>query len=285
MNRGREAIWGVDFSSKPRARGERLSCNLLARSPPRSQLCGVNVWGVNLTERGDQKKAGSGRSRKRRSKSRFGSWLTSFSGILASVATIVAALASVVAAHQTSRVDQLTVVVKQQRQQLQASAAKPAAARSAAVPSNSVGGAALTGGAYLSALQPTLDDASLQTGPQTMSSTAYQDSVTFDCDGPGGNDQPDEAFDVAGHTLFRAVVGIPDNAQDATNLNETITFANQSGTQLMKPVVVSLGNPAVVRLNISGVTQLEVICSGTNSETQAQDNGNQLTLGNANISG
>ena len=39
MNRGREAIWDVDFSGKPRARGERLSCNLLARSPPRSQLC------------------------------------------------------------------------------------------------------------------------------------------------------------------------------------------------------------------------------------------------------
>jgi hypothetical protein len=240
--------------------------------------------GVNLTEQRVQDKASSGRSRKRRSKSRFGSWFTSFSGILASAATIVAALASVVAAHQTSRADQLTIVVKQQRQQLQVAAAKPAA-RSTTTPSTSAGGATLTGGAYLSALQPTLDDADLQAGPQTMSSTAYQDSVTFGCDGPGGNDQPDEAFDVAGHTLFRAVVGIPDNAEDATNLNETVTFASQSGTQLMKPVVVSLGNPADVRLNISGVTQLEVICSGTNSETQAQDNGNQMTLGNANISG
>ena len=237
-----------------------------------------------MTEQRVQDKASSGRSRKRRSKSRFGSWITSFSGILASIATIVAALASVVAAHQTSRADQLTIVVKQQRQQLQVAAAKPAA-RSTTTPSTSAGGATLTGGAYLSALQPTLDDADLQAGPQTMSSTAYQDSVTFGCDGPGGNDQPDEAFDVAGHTLFRAVVGIPDNAEDATNLNETVTFASQSGTQLMKPVVVSLGNPAVVRLNISGVTQLEVICSGTNSETQAQDNGNQMTLGNANISG
>jgi hypothetical protein len=240
--------------------------------------------GVNLTEQRVRNKAGSGRSRKRRSKSRFGSWITSFSGILASVATIVAALASVVAAHQTSRADQLTIVVKQQRQQLQVAAAKPAT-RSATTPSTSAGGATLTGGAYLSALQPTFNNANLQTGPQTMSSTAYPDSVTFDCDGPSGADQPDEAFDVAGHTQFRAVVGVPDNAQDATNLNETVTFANQSGAQLMKPVVVSLGNPAVVRLNISGVTQLEVICSGTNSETQAQDNGNQLTLGNANVSG
>jgi hypothetical protein len=221
--------------------------------------------------------AGGDRPRKRRSKSRFGSWITSLSGILASLATIVAA-------HQTSRVDQLTITVRQQRQQLQSSAAK-AAARSTAAPSNSVGGATLTGGTYLSALQPALDYAELQTGAQTMSSTAYPSSVTFNCDGPANNDQPDEAFDVAGHTLFRAVVGIPDNTQDATSLNETVTFADQGGAQLMRPVVVSLGNPATVRLNISGVTQLEMTCSGTDPQTQQQENGNQVTLGNAYISG
>jgi hypothetical protein len=203
------------------------------------------------------------------------------------VATIVAAVASVIAAHQTSRVDQLTITVRQQRQQLQSSAAK-AAARSTPGPSSSSGssgGAAPAGGTYLSALQPTLDNSDLQTGTQTMSATAYPNSVTFGCDGPASSDQPDEAFDVAGHTLFRAVVGIPDNAQDATSLDETVTFANQGGTQLIKPVVVSLGNPAVVRLNISGVTQLEVTCSGTNSQTQQQDDDNELTLGNAYISG
>jgi len=227
--------------------------------------------------------AGSGRPRKRRPKSRFGSWITSFSGILASLATIVAAVASVVAAHQTSRVNQLTITVKEQRQQLQASAAR-ATPRSAATPSGSVGGAVQTSGTYLSALQPTIDQSVLQTGAQTMSARAYPNSITFDCDGPANTDQPDEAFDVAGHNLFRAVVGIPDNAQNATSLNETVTFANQDGTQLMKPVVVSLGNPAVVRLNISGVTQLEMTCSGTDPQTQQQENGNQVTLGNAYIS-
>ena len=227
---------------------------------------------------------GGGPPRKRRSKSRFGSWITSFSGILASVATIVAAVASVVAAHQTSRVDQLTIIVRQQRQQLQAYAPK-APARSTTAPSASVGGAAPTGGTYLSALQPTIENAPLQAGAQTMSATAYPNSITFDCDGPVNTDQSDEAFDVAGHTLFRAVVGIPDNAQNATSLNETVTFANQSGTELIKPVVVSLGNPAVVRINISGVTQLEMTCSGTDPQTQQQENGNQVSLGNAYISG
>jgi hypothetical protein len=224
------------------------------------------------------------RPRKRRSKSRFGSWVTSFSGILASVATIVAAVASVFAAHQTSRVDQLTITVRQQRQQLLASAAK-SAPQSPTSPSNSSGGAVPVGETALSALQPTLDNGDLRTGAQTMSAKAYPNSVTFDCSGPFNTDQPDEAFDIAGHTSFRAVVGIPDNAQNATSLNETVTFANEDGTQLMKPVVVSLGKPAVVRLNVSGVTQLEVTCSGTDPQTQENEDGNQITLGNAYISG
>ncbi|HUY48347.1 MAG TPA: hypothetical protein VMV92_21895 [Streptosporangiaceae bacterium] len=207
------------------------------------------------------------------------SWLKSFSGILASAATIVAAVASVVAAHQTSRVNQLTIVVRQQRQQLQRAA--PAATEQ----SGSVGGATLSGGTYLSALQPTVDHADLQTGTQTMSAKTYPNSITFGCDGPANTDQPDEAFNVGGHALFRAVVGIPDNAQNATSLNETVTFANQGGTQLISPVVVSLGKPATVRLSISRVTQLEVTCSGTDPRTQQPDSSNELTLGNAYISG
>jgi hypothetical protein len=233
--------------------------------------------------------ADSKRPRKARSKSRFRSWTTWFSGILASVATIAAAVASLFAAHQTSRVDQLTIIVNQQRQQLRASAASAAKAAAAARPnpasSSSTGGATLTGGTYLSALQPTVDNADLGTGAQTMSATAYPNSITFGCEGPVNTDQPDEAFNVAGHTLFRAVVGIPDNTQDATSLNETVIFANQNGTQLMKPVVVSLGNPAVVQLNISGVTQLEMTCSGTDPQTQEQDDDNVVALGNAYISG
>ena len=69
---------------------------------------------------------GSPEPRKHKSKSRFGRLSPWFGGILASVATIVAALASVVAAHQTSRVNELTIIVKQQRQQL-AAAGRPSA--------------------------------------------------------------------------------------------------------------------------------------------------------------
>lgn len=117
-----------------------------------------------------------------------------------------------------------------------------------------------------------------------MSAKAYPDSSTIQCSGLQGNGEPDVAYDVAGHAVFKAEVGIPDNATDATNLDETVIFANQAGTQLIKPVVVSLGHPAAVQLNISAVTQLEVTCTGINTENQAQDNGNELTLGNAFVS-
>jgi len=222
--------------------------------------------------------------RKRKSKSRFGRWLTSFSGILASVATIVAALASVVAAHQTSRVNQLTITVRQQRQQLEAAGAEPAA-HSSTTPSGSTGNEVLAGVSYLSALQPTLSGPQVQSGQQAMSARTYPNSIMFDCDGSIIGVQPDVAYDVAGHTVFHAVVGIPDNAQNATNVNETVSFANQSGALLIKPVVVSLGNPTTVQMNISGVTQLEMTCTGTNTQTQQPDNGEELALGNAYVSG
>jgi len=224
---------------------------------------------------------------KPKKKPRLGRWLTSFSGILASLATIVAAAASVVAAHQTSRVNQLTIVVRQQQQQLRqahrqsAGAPSPATSGSASSSSQSV---LPPGGIYLSATQPTVNEADLGIGSQTMSAKAYPDSDTFYCFGPQGNGQPDEAFNVAGNSQFKAEVGIPDNTSNATSLDETVIFANQAGAQLIKPVVVSLGHPAAVTLNISGVTQIEVSCTGTNTTNQQPQNSNVVTLGNAFVS-
>jgi hypothetical protein len=224
---------------------------------------------------------------KPKKKPRLGRWLTSFSGILASVATIAAAAASVLAAHQTSRVNQLTIVVRQQQQQLrQAQRNSPSTPSPAATGggSSSSQSALPPGGIYLSATQPTVDHGYLRTGPQTMSAKAYPDSDTFYCYGPQGNGEPDEAFNVAGHSQFKAEVGIPDNTSDATSLDETVIFSNQAGVQLIKPIVVSLGHPAAVTLNLSGVTQIEASCTGTNTENQQPDNNNLVTLGNAFVS-
>jgi hypothetical protein len=219
--------------------------------------------------------AGRARPRKR-------GWFTSFSGILASISTIIAAAATVFATIQTGKVNQLTITVRQQRQQLQQAAP---AGSSGSGGSGSAGGVTLTGGTYLSAVRPTVDHAELETGAQNLLARPYPNSITFRCDGAVNTDEPDEAFNVGGHALFRAEVGVPDNAQNATSLNETVIFANQGGSQLIRPVVVSLGKPAFVRLNISRVTQLEITCSGADPRTQQPDNGNELTLGNAYVSG
>jgi hypothetical protein len=218
-----------------------------------------------------------------RKRGRLASGLTWFTSILASLATIAAAVASLFAAHQTDRVNQLTVVVRQQQQQLR-QVSKPGTSPGAAPSSKSSGGALPAGGVYLSAMQPTVDNADEFTGSQTMSASQYPSSVGFYCAGPQSGGQPDEAFNVAGHKLFTAVVGIPDSAEDSTNLDETVIFANQAGVQLIKPVIVSLGHPARVQLSIAAVTQLEVTCSGTNTANQQQDNGHLLVLGNGAVS-
>lgn len=237
------------------------------------------------TQRGGPVQGGTESVHRRNRRGRLGAWFTSVSGVLASVATIVAALASVLAAHQTTRVNQLTIVVRQQQQQINQAqhASKAQQASGSTIASGASGGASGQGSAYLSALEPTVDHGDFSTGSQIMSATPYPDSVTFWCL-PGSSGQPTEAFDVAGHSLFMAVVGIPDNTNDVTSVDETVTFADQAGTPLMNPVTVSLGHPATVRLNISAVTQLAVTCTGLNTQNQQSANGYDVTLGNAQIS-
>jgi hypothetical protein len=236
-------------------------------------------------QRGEPVKGGNESVRRKKKRGRLGAWFTSASGILASVATIVAAVASVLAAHQTTRADQLTIVVRQQQEQIKRAqqANKVQKNGGATTASGATGGASLQGSAYLSALQPTVDNGDIYPDSQVMSAKSYPDSVTFICQ-PANGGQPTEAFDVAGHTLFTAVVGIPDDTSNVTSVDETVTFADQSGTDLMNPVTVSLGHPATVQLNISGVTQLAVTCAGINTQTQQSANGYAITLGNAQIS-
>lgn len=222
---------------------------------------------------------------RRKKRGRLGGWFRSASGILASFATIVAALASVLAAHQTTRVNQLTIVVRQQQQQIKQAqqTVKTQQADHSTGSSGASGGAAAPGSSYLSDLQPTVNYGDLSAGSQIMSAKSYAHSVTLLCL-PASGGQPTAAFDVAGHTNFTAVVGIPDNTTNVTSVDETVTFADQSGTQLINPVTVSLGHPATVSLNISEVTQLAVTCTGINTQTQQTTNGNPVTLGNAEIS-
>ena len=217
---------------------------------------------------------------------RFSAWLRSLSGIISSIAAIATAAAALFAAYQTTRVHEQSRTIAQQSHQLQQIQARPVptvtVTVTASAGSSQDGGALLTQKGFLSALQPTVGNP--QSGPQTMSSDAYQNSVTFGCSGTGGNDQPDVAWDIAGSHKFTTTVGIPDNTPDVTGVAETVNFANQNGADLGKPVVVSLGSPAKVTLDVTGVTQLAATCTGVDIHTHQPNSGNPVTLGNAGVS-
>ena len=142
----------------------------------------------------------------------------------------------------------------------------------------------VSAGHYLSDLTATVDDAGLSTGQVVITARPYTSSISFACDGGGGAGRPDEAYDVAGSSTFTAEVGIADNMQNATDVIATVTFSNESGQLLGKPVQVSLGHPAKLTLSIGNVTQLGLTCSGRNAQTDQTASAFQVTLGNASVS-
>lgn len=60
-----------------------------------------------------------------------------------------------------------------------------------------------------------------------------------------------------------------------------MTFSNESGQQIGKPVEVSLGHPVKLSLPIGGVTQLGLTCNGRDRRTSEVANGFKVTLGDA----
>lgn len=224
--------------------------------------------------------------------SRMAAGMTSVAGITTAIATITtsaSAFLGVVVHHQATQLNQAKAQASQQAQTIQqlqgrvhAAAASSAAPSAAPSPASTpaVGNAAR----YLSNLQPTVDNAVVQDGQQVLSDQPYPNSISFGCAGPQGNGQPDEAYDVAGSSTFTAQVGIADDTQSVTGVIATVTFSNEAGQQLGKPVNVSLGQPAQVTLNITGVTQLGMTCVARDAHTNQVASGFDITLGNAGIS-
>jgi len=148
-------------------------------------------------------------------------------------------------------------------------------------PTGTTSGAQIDGPAhYFSKMTPTVDNALIETGQQVIAAQPYVNSISFGCDG-GDGDQPDEAYNVAGNSMFTAEVGIADNSEDATNVIATVTFSDESGQRIGQPVEVSLGHPIKLSLNIGGVTQLGMTCNGRDRRTSQIANGFNVTLGDA----
>jgi hypothetical protein len=215
--------------------------------------------------------------------------MTSFAGIITAIATIMAsasAILGVLYQHQATQLKQAHATVSQQAQQI--NALKVSAAQKTATPTESaspVAAPAPTSGAvrYLADLTPTVDNGNISPGQQVIAAQPYPKSIMFYCNG-GANDQPIEAYDVAGSSTFTANAGIPDSMQNATDVAATLTFTNESGRQIGSPVQVSLGHPVKIDLNITGVTQLGLTCAGRNMSTSQSVYEFEVAFGNAGVS-
>ena len=214
--------------------------------------------------------------------------MTSFAGIVTAVATITTSASAVLGVlfhHQAAQLQQARATVSQQARQIQTlRGGSTPTAPATPVADSTQNPASLTNVAhYLSDLTATVDNSGLNTEQQVIKAQPYAKSVTIYCGGGSGS-QPDLANDLAGSSTFTAVAGIPDNMQNATDVVATITFSNESGQQVGKPVQVSLGQPVKVNLNIDGVTQLGFTCNGRDARTAQATSSFEVTLGDAGIS-
>jgi hypothetical protein len=100
----------------------------------------------------------------------------------------------------------------------------------------------------------------------------YATSSSFYCPTSGLID-----WNVAGYKTFTAEFGIPDDAQSATGVSNTVTFTDQNGKTLGQSTT-SLGQQVKISLSVSGVDRLIMSCArqGTNNSTN-----NLVALGNA----
>jgi hypothetical protein len=225
--------------------------------------------------------------------SRISANMTSVAAIATAIATIttsVSAMLGLYVHHQATQLHQAHQRVAEQAVQIRqlqhadaaaAVATSPAPSPTATQPAASLGSIAH----YLSNLTPTVDNQYVENGQQVIAAQPYPNSIAFGCNGNGGNgDQPGEAYDIAGSSSFTAEVGIADDTQNVTNVIATVTFSNEAGRQLGKPVQVSLGHPVRVTVNVNGVTQLGMTCSGRDARTSQTFYDFNVAMGDAGVS-
>lgn len=115
-------------------------------------------------------------------------------------------------------------------------------------------------------------DGEVDTGnDEHISNVDYPDSIRFYCPTSGLLD-----WNVAGFTTFTAVFGIPDDAQSATAIINTMTFSDQNGHQLAM-AKTALGQPAQIQFALKGATRLIMSCDRQGSNDSVN---NFVTLGN-----
>lgn len=131
------------------------------------------------------------------------------------------------------------------------------------------------GSQFLTSPVDNSDDVSTQVDLH-ISDVDYPHSVELSCPTGGIDD-----WNVAGYSTFSAMFGIPDDAQNATGVTDTITFTDQNGRTL-GTATASIGQPAKVSLSFTGVDRLVINCSRQGGDAQYA-NHNAVALGDASV--
>jgi hypothetical protein len=143
-------------------------------------------------------------------------------------------------------------------------------------PVQSQGGQASTpiGTTGLWALTPLQDFTQSTTGSEQIGTKTYANSVRFSC----AYSMDDIIYNVAGYSVLKAYIGVPNNSADAAGTTATISFLKDgTSRQLIPNVTVALDQPERVQVNLRGTSQLEIDC------TASQPGGIDIVLGNATL--
>lgn len=137
--------------------------------------------------------------------------------------------------------------------------------------SQNSGSVQAAGAVHLSSLTPLQDNEnrsgdSASEGPQQIGSATYADSVRFTC-GPQ-SDPSSLVYDVAGYKTFKATIGVPSDATNASGNSTAIQFLKDgSSVQLSPGITTALDQPQNVTIPLSGASQLEISCASSSSES------------------
>ncbi|HET8659202.1 MAG TPA: hypothetical protein VFM55_09415 [Micromonosporaceae bacterium] len=114
------------------------------------------------------------------------------------------------------------------------------------------------------ALVPVPDGTTEMPPLETPDPAPTQRSVTWYCMYPTSSYIE---WNVAGYQTFTATLGIADDTSDAFGAIASMTFYDEDGRQLTKPIDVRMGHPQPVRIPLAGVVHLRLTCSGRDART------------------
>jgi len=215
-------------------------------------------------------------------------WL-SLPGLLAAVATLVTALTALAAlfVHQNQVLDERTVALDQATSHplptVTVTATVTAAPElptigtgpdSGFVDSAAPASTLPLGSRYLADLEPVDWSTAYSTEAAVLSNRSYPRSVSLYCD------DGYVIYNTSGSSQLTVQLGVADNASEANGAISDIAFYDQDDRKLGKTVVVSLAHPARVTLDLAGVVQTKITCSGRDRVTD-ETRQFYVTLGDA----